>query len=268
VTQYNIIITLNCQVSYEDFRIHMARMYQQYERQQVDYISDPAVRRAHPVSTISGVSASNGNGFDVARVTELKETSNQGTQCEDAEPAATEAAGDSTAAGGETQVAETVGTYVAGIVDGAVNKLESAEVEKGISDGNEAATESGLLQRSGSAGSDSRPSEPQTESEANAVEKEAYITGSRSQGTSTAESGGATGERRPSASTPNRQIFSPGPRAPPFRIPEFRWSYLHQKLLSDVLFSLEQDIQVWKMYVDRLHCVLTKLLLDLKSICW
>ena len=42
------------------------------------------------------------------------------------------------------------------------------------------------------------------------------------------------------------QIFSPGPRAPPFRIPEFRWSYLHQKLLSDLLFSLEQDIQVWK----------------------
>ena len=49
-----------------------------------------------------------------------------------------------------------------------------------------------------------------------------------------------------STSTPSRQIFSPGPRAPPFRIPEFRWSYLHQRLLSDLLFSLEQDIQVWK----------------------
>ena len=42
------------------------------------------------------------------------------------------------------------------------------------------------------------------------------------------------------------RIFSPGPRAPPFRIPEFRWSYLHQKLLSDLLYSLEQDVQVWK----------------------
>ena len=49
-----------------------------------------------------------------------------------------------------------------------------------------------------------------------------------------------------STSTPSRQIFSPGPRAPPFRIPEFRWSYLHQRLLSDLLYSLEQDIQVWK----------------------
>ena len=43
-----------------------------------------------------------------------------------------------------------------------------------------------------------------------------------------------------------RTIFSPGPRAPPFRIPEFRWSYLHQKLLSDLLFAVETDIQVWK----------------------
>ena len=42
----------------------------------------------------------------------------------------------------------------------------------------------------------------------------------------------------------NKQTFSPGPSVPPFRIPEFRWSYIHQRLLSDVLFSLETDIQV------------------------
>ena len=43
-----------------------------------------------------------------------------------------------------------------------------------------------------------------------------------------------------------RAQFSPGPARPPFRIPEFRWSYIHQRLLSDVLFSLETDIQVRK----------------------
>ena len=42
------------------------------------------------------------------------------------------------------------------------------------------------------------------------------------------------------------RMFNAGPRAPPFRIPEFRWSYLHQKLLSDLLFSVETDVQVWK----------------------
>ena len=112
------------------------------------------------------------------------------------------------------------------------------------------------------------PAEPQSQGEADAAEQEANITGARSQSTSTVEpdnssassAGSGSGSKgRPhtlgynrqgsSTSTPSRQIFSPGPRAPPFRIPEFRWSYLHQRLLSDLLFSLEQDIQVWKTYV-------------------
>lgn len=105
------------------------------------------------------------------------------------------------------------------------------------------------------------PSEPQSQAEAEAVEHEATITGQRSTATSTntqeprtppITNGTDGNNRRPPSlaytgkTTPTRQIFSPGPRAPPFRIPEFRWSYLHQKLLSDLLFSLEQDIQVWK----------------------
>ena len=65
------------------------------------------------------------------------------------------------------------------------------------------------------------------------------------------EGGVTQSSRRPPSrqSSMNRgghHIFSPGPRAPPFRIPEFRWSYLHQKLLSDLLFAVETDIQVWK----------------------
>ena len=44
----------------------------------------------------------------------------------------------------------------------------------------------------------------------------------------------------------SRAMFSPGPSRPPFRIPEFRWSYIHQRLLSDVLLSLENDIQQWR----------------------
>lgn len=57
--------------------------------------------------------------------------------------------------------------------------------------------------------------------------------------------------QRPSTSSSNnnsngRQIFNSGPTRPPFRIPEFRWSPIHQRLLSDLLFSLETDIQVWR----------------------
>ncbi|XP_054153239.1 neurobeachin-like isoform X2 [Oppia nitens] len=33
---------------------------------------------------------------------------------------------------------------------------------------------------------------------------------------------------------------------PAFRIPEFRWSQLHLKLLNDLLFSVECDLQMWR----------------------
>ncbi|KAF2882214.1 hypothetical protein ILUMI_23956 [Ignelater luminosus] len=51
-----------------------------------------------------------------------------------------------------------------------------------------------------------------------------------------------------SGTSSTRPMFSPGPTRPPFRIPEFKWSYIHQRLLSDVLFSLETDIQVWRSH--------------------
>lgn len=59
---------------------------------------------------------------------------------------------------------------------------------------------------------------------------------------------GSSLRRESPGNSGSRHLFSPGPRAPPFRIPEFRWSYLHQKLLSDLLFSIETDIQVWKSH--------------------
>ncbi|XP_046801790.1 neurobeachin isoform X2 [Lucilia cuprina] len=54
-------------------------------------------------------------------------------------------------------------------------------------------------------------------------------------------------QQRPKSGS-TRPMFSPGPTRPPFRIPEFKWSYIHQRLLSDVLFSLETDIQVWRSH--------------------
>lgn len=56
----------------------------------------------------------------------------------------------------------------------------------------------------------------------------------------------AEAKRSKQGNPSTRPMFSPGPTRPPFRIPEFKWSYIHQRLLSDVLFSLETDIQVWR----------------------
>lgn len=46
-----------------------------------------------------------------------------------------------------------------------------------------------------------------------------------------------------------RRQFSPGPRTTMFRIPEFKWSAMHQRLLTDLLFALESDVHVWRRCV-------------------
>ncbi|XP_031153272.1 neurobeachin isoform X13 [Sander lucioperca] len=45
-----------------------------------------------------------------------------------------------------------------------------------------------------------------------------------------------------------RQQFSPGPRTTMFRIPEFKWSAMHQRLLTDLLCALESDVHVWRSH--------------------
>ncbi|XP_062328262.1 neurobeachin isoform X2 [Osmerus eperlanus] len=45
-----------------------------------------------------------------------------------------------------------------------------------------------------------------------------------------------------------RRQFSPGPRTTMFRIPEFKWSPMHQRLLTDLLFALEADVHVWRSH--------------------
>uniref|UniRef100_A0A8C4Y9D0 LPS responsive beige-like anchor protein n=1 Tax=Gopherus evgoodei TaxID=1825980 RepID=A0A8C4Y9D0_9SAUR len=37
-------------------------------------------------------------------------------------------------------------------------------------------------------------------------------------------------------------------RSTMFRIPEFNWSQMHQRLLTDLLFSIETDIQMWRSH--------------------
>ncbi|XP_011054390.1 PREDICTED: neurobeachin isoform X1 [Acromyrmex echinatior] len=70
----------------------------------------------------------------------------------------------------------------------------------------------------------------------------------RSASTSTQVDPNHFAKRSKQGNPSTRPMFSPGPTRPPFRIPEFKWSYIHQRLLSDVLFSLETDIQVWRSH--------------------
>ncbi|KAH0510766.1 Lipopolysaccharide-responsive and beige-like anchor protein [Microtus ochrogaster] len=40
-------------------------------------------------------------------------------------------------------------------------------------------------------------------------------------------------------------------RSTMFRIPEFKWSQMHQRLLTDLLFSIETDIQMWRSFISK-----------------
>lgn len=48
------------------------------------------------------------------------------------------------------------------------------------------------------------------------------------------------------SNTQERKFSGIPSTTPAFRIPEFRWSHLHLKLLNDLLYSIECDIQCWK----------------------
>ncbi|XP_029906737.1 lipopolysaccharide-responsive and beige-like anchor protein isoform X2 [Myripristis murdjan] len=50
------------------------------------------------------------------------------------------------------------------------------------------------------------------------------------------------------ASGQSREGSTSGPRSTMFRIPEFRWSHMHQRLLTDLLFSIETDVQMWRSH--------------------
>ncbi|OQV18752.1 Lipopolysaccharide-responsive and beige-like anchor protein [Hypsibius exemplaris] len=78
--------------------------------------------------------------------------------------------------------------------------------------------------------------ETEVRSETNtSVNKDATITRNRAGSSKLAK---ATGQ----------QVFSTGPTPPAFRIPDFKWSAIHQRLLSDLLFSIETDVQAWRSH--------------------
>ncbi|WAQ98221.1 NBEA-like protein [Mya arenaria] len=199
---------LHSKVAYEDFKLHMAKMYAKYDRQRVDDNADHEERSQRPISTISGVSDAELNKpipKSTVTVTEIK----------DSDPA------NENAALGESR--------------------QPLEGEKESPSESEARDKMDQSKGSIAAGGDSKEvSESIQNGHAGNDEMEENQHGDKRKVPSRTES-----------TRSGHRMFSSGPRAPPFRIPEFRWSYLHQKLLSDLLFSIETDVQVWKSHTTK-----------------
>ncbi|XP_061626938.1 lipopolysaccharide-responsive and beige-like anchor protein isoform X5 [Phyllopteryx taeniolatus] len=69
--------------------------------------------------------------------------------------------------------------------------------------------------------------------------KEAHST--ETSQTATTAAGGASSEQ-------SKESGTSVPRSTMFRIPEFRWSHMHQRLLTDLLFAIETDVQAWRSH--------------------
>lgn len=70
--------------------------------------------------------------------------------------------------------------------------------------------------------------------------------------TAAAGAAGAAAAAAGGSTVQGRDGSMSAPRSTMFRIPEFRWSHMHQRLLTDLLFSVETDIQMWRRWGDTL----------------
>ncbi|XP_048774132.2 neurobeachin-like isoform X3 [Ostrea edulis] len=218
---------LHSKVAYEDFKIHMSKMYDHYVKVKTDDI-DPRERDQHPVSTVSGVSdrvLSRPIPKSTVKVAEIPEEN------EDTEDSNVNNFGKLT----NGEVSETsegdsgsgVRQFLEDIINDVVQQVESKKPQAEAAEPQQEVREVEP--------SESRPTVRRSASldRPRPAEMRQYPTRSQS-----FREGGT-------------KMFNTGPRAPPFRIPEFRWSFLHQKLLSDLLFSIETDVQVWKSNSSR-----------------
>ncbi|XP_052674845.1 neurobeachin-like isoform X3 [Crassostrea angulata] len=230
---------LHSKVAYEDFKIHMSKMYDHYVKVRTDDI-DPRDRDHHPVSTVSGVSDRVLNKpipKSTVKVTEIPEES------EEAEDSNTNNAGQLTngdvAGPREEEPKGEVKQFLEDIISDVVKQVESKKPQAEAGEQEVKQQEAKEFERQQevreSEQAEGRPTVRRSASldRPRPTEKRQYPTRSQS------FREGAT------------KMFSAGPQAPPFRIPEFRWSGLHQKLLSDLLFSIETDVQVWKSNSSR-----------------
>lgn len=184
-------------------------MYKEYDKQRTEDI-DPSERRHYPISTISGVSdAEMAKPLPKSTVT-LKEVKETEVPSGDSKEETTAQIEEEKS---ELNTQQQVEQFLDEVLDDVVSMVDSKNSKTSQDE-----TSTDLNQK---------PTEQPEASQSNEEPPVRQASVQRSDST---------------------RIFSPGPRAPPFRIPEFRWSGLHQKLLSDLLFSIETDLQVWKRY--------------------
>lgn len=237
---------LHSKVAYEDFKIHMSKMYRQYDQQRVDDV-DPQERQNYPISTISGISDSTLQDQQESikssvRIKEVENSTSDETKPEPKSLQNGEVDDQKENEEKKDEKSEADGKASEDTKDDGKESGDSKDDGKAAENTQDDGRESDKKETAEGDAAASHKSDETQEEKKSEIPREITNTGVRRNPSRTQSFRGSM------ESHGNRHVFSPGPRAPPFRIPEFRWSGLHQKLLSDLLFSVETDLQVWKSH--------------------
>uniref|UniRef100_A0A8C8E429 Neurobeachin b n=1 Tax=Oryzias sinensis TaxID=183150 RepID=A0A8C8E429_9TELE len=231
-------------VTYEAHKEYLAKMYEEYQRQEEENIKKG---KKGLVSTISGLSAQTSGIKSVMEMKEMNDpsqTPESETEYESAEsrnllsdrrgPEESFKGSDGTVGGVRVEVHDH-------LVDIKAEKVEATEVKLDDADfpcETLGIPENGALVEVDSLLDNVYCTAVEKLNNNNVHGRQVFQT-ERDIRVDLGFQGTATTEER-------RRQFSPGPRTTMFRIPEFKWSSTHQRLLTDLLFALESDVHVWR----------------------
>uniref|UniRef100_A0A8C1LMD9 Neurobeachin a n=1 Tax=Cyprinus carpio TaxID=7962 RepID=A0A8C1LMD9_CYPCA len=217
-------------VTYEAHKEYLAKMYEEYQRQEEENIKKG---KKGSVSTISGLSAQpttvNGN-LEIREIDDTSQTQTPESEADYGENADSrnllaetkgpEGEAERTAAGVRVEVHDL-------LVDIKAEKVEATEVKL-----------------------DDLDLSPEVLGGGGGMENGPLVEAlhGRMSGQMERDLRVDLGFRGMPMTEEQRRQFSPGPRTTMFRIPEFKWSPMHQRLLTDLLFALESDVHMWRSH--------------------
>uniref|UniRef100_A0A673M9U7 Neurobeachin n=1 Tax=Sinocyclocheilus rhinocerous TaxID=307959 RepID=A0A673M9U7_9TELE len=233
-------------VTYEAHKEYLAKMYEEYQRQEEENIKKG---KKGSVSTISGLSAQptavNGN-LEIREIDDTSQTQTPESEADYGENADSrnllaetkgpEGEAERSAAGVRVEVHDLLVDIKAEKVEATEVKLDDLDLSPEVLGGG-GGMENGPLVEVDSL----------LDSQSNLLAFLQALHG-RMSGQMERDLCVDLGFRGMPMTEEQRRQFSPGPRTTMFRIPEFKWSPMHQRLLTDLLFALESDVHMWRSH--------------------
>uniref|UniRef100_A0A8C1Z6D5 Neurobeachin n=1 Tax=Cyprinus carpio TaxID=7962 RepID=A0A8C1Z6D5_CYPCA len=262
-------------VTYEAHKEYLAKMYEEYQRQEEENIKKG---KKGSVSTISGLSAQpttvNGN-LEIREIDDTSQTQTPESEADYGENADSrnllaetkgpEGEAERTAAGVRVEVHDLLVDIKAEKVEATEVKLDDLDLSPEVLGGGGGMENGPLVEVDSLLDSDYCAAVHKLNGSLVPKEEESVVVGlteddgnlgplitlalhGRMSGQMERDLRVDLGFRGMPMTEEQRRQFSPGPRTTMFRIPEFKWSPMHQRLLTDLLFALESDVHMWRSH--------------------